>query len=129
MTARKSKVQRRASEIAAFETGGRNLARGAGFDDTIRFEWSMKCEAVADLSKEGLGAMVDDLDCKIKIQPDGSLEMIDSRDGEELARVPGALSSSRGGGDRQDCKRDSFCGTSGSVSSGHSGESGLGSAS
>lgn len=88
VTARKSKAQRRASEMSAFETGIRNLARQAGFDDTVRFEWAMECEAVADLSAASLGAVIDDLECTVVIRPDGSLAMESCRGGKPLANVP-----------------------------------------
>ena len=90
VTARKSKAQRRASEIAAFETGVRNLARRAGYDDTVRFEWAMECAAVADLTESSLQADLGDVNCAIVIQPDGTLAMQASRDGKPLAAVPAA---------------------------------------
>jgi hypothetical protein len=88
--ARKSKAQRRASEIAGFETGVRNLARRAGYDDTVRFEWAMECAAVADLTESSLEADLGDVNCAIVIQPDGTLAMQASRDGKPLAAVPAA---------------------------------------
>lgn len=90
VTARKSKAQRRASEIAAFETGVRNLARRAGFDDTVRFEWAMECAAVADLTESSLQADLGDVSCTIVIDADGTLTMKASRDGKPLAAIPAA---------------------------------------
>lgn len=89
-SSRKSKAQRRASETLAVEVGTRNLARRAGFSDTVRFEWAMECEAVADLSPETLKAALDDLTCEIRIEPDGTLGLHAERDGKPLARVPAA---------------------------------------
>ena len=88
LTARKSKAQRRASEVAAFEMGVRNLARRAGFDETVRFEWAMEQEAVADLTEDKLRATIDDLECAIVIRTDGSLKMEATRSDKVLARVP-----------------------------------------
>lgn len=96
VTARESKAQRGASEISAFETGVRNLARRAGYEDTVRFEWAMECEAVADLSDATLQVVIDDLKCSVAIQPDGSLAMEVSRGGELLGSVPAAMKKQDG---------------------------------
>lgn len=88
---RKSKAQRRASELAAFDTGVRNLARRAGFDDTTRFEWTMECQASADLAAGALSARAGDVALAIGILPDGSLELSAARDGTPLKTVPAAV--------------------------------------
>lgn len=88
---KKSKAQRRASELAAFETGVRNLARRAGFADTLRFEWVMETEASADLEAGQLRARIGDVDLAVGILPDGTLELAATRSGKPLASVPAAV--------------------------------------
>lgn len=85
---RKSKAQRRASEMAAFEMGVRNLARRAGFMDTLRFEWAMETEAVADFTTGSLSAQIEDLEVTLGIMPDGRLELSATRGEKPLARIP-----------------------------------------
>jgi hypothetical protein len=86
---KKSKAQRAASEQNAFEIGVRNLARRAGFTDTLRFEWAMETEAVADLG--ALEAEIDGLLLAVQITPAGVLELHVSRDGKPVATIPAAV--------------------------------------
>ena len=81
----KSKAQRAASEQTAFEMGVRNLARRAGFSDTLRFEWAMETEAVADFGT--LNTMIDGIRLTVGITPSGALELNASRSGQTVGTL------------------------------------------
>ena len=89
--ARKSKAQLRASQEAAFEAGLHNLARKAGCEDPIRFEWLMEAEAAADLTSGSLQTTIGETAVALVIQPDGTLDLAAKRAGEKLAKVPPAI--------------------------------------
>lgn len=88
---RKSKAQRRASEESAFRIGLQNLARSAGYVDTVRFEWVMETKASEDLSDGALCTEADGVQLEIVVSPAGDLEMRASRDGVALRSIPSAL--------------------------------------
>lgn len=94
--ARKSKAQLRASQEAAFEAGLHNLARKAGCEDPIRFEWAMEAESAADLTSGSLQTTIGDTAVALVIQPDGTLELTAKQAGEKLAKVPAALKANSG---------------------------------
>ena len=85
----KSKAQRAASEQTAFEMGVRNLARRAGFSDTLRFEWAMETEAVADFGT--LNTTIDGIKLTLEITPSGALELNVSRSGQTVSTLPSAV--------------------------------------
>lgn len=85
----KSKAQRAASEQTAFEMGVRNLARRAGFSDTLRFEWAMETEAVADFGT--LNTTIDGIKLTVEITPSGTLELNASRSGQTVSTLPSAV--------------------------------------
>lgn len=86
---RRCKPQRRASEEAAFQVAVQNLARRAGYSDTLRFEWIMETQASADLAAGTLQAKVDEMEFAVIITPTGTLELQVVRGGSQLNAIPG----------------------------------------
>ena len=86
--AKKSKAQRRASEENAYLIGVQNLARAAGYSDTLRFEWAMEARAAEDLADGALRAEVEDVTVEITINAAGSLQLSATRDGLALKSIP-----------------------------------------
>lgn len=86
--AKKSKAQRRASEENAYLIGVQNLARAAGYTDTLRFEWAMENLAAKDLAVGALRAHVDDVILEIAITVAGTLELRATREGLVLKSIP-----------------------------------------
>lgn len=91
---KQSKAQRRASEQRAVELGIQNLARRAGYSDTLRFEWTMEMLAAEDLKSGALQATSDGVLCQIDIDPDAKLKLSASRDGKLLKSVPAKVKKS-----------------------------------
>jgi Family of unknown function (DUF5724)/Domain of unknown function (DUF4132) len=80
--------QRRESEATAVRIALANLARTAGYRDTLRLSWSMEAELVADLAAGPVIARVSEVEVALMIDPEGVPLIETSKNGKTLAAVP-----------------------------------------
>ncbi|MCA9278626.1 MAG: DUF5724 domain-containing protein [Phycisphaerales bacterium] len=88
---RKFGSQRQASEGRAVDIGTANLARTAGYRDPRRLEWAIETEAVADLAKGPVIAIVDAVSVSLAITADGVPELTILKGDKQLKSVPAKI--------------------------------------
>ncbi|GGH15044.1 DUF4132 domain-containing protein [Sphingobacterium alkalisoli] len=80
-------AQRQESEKNAVEIGLDNLARNAGFEDSIRFVWAMEGKATQQILRDAV-VKVDDLEVQLMVDHEGKAELLISRNGKNLKSLP-----------------------------------------
>lgn len=81
-------AQRRESEKNAVEIGLDNLARNAGFDDSIRFSWAMEGKATQKIMSNSLLQLDETTTVEIKIDDEGKADLFITKDGKEQKSIP-----------------------------------------
>ncbi len=84
-------AQRRASEAKAANIALENLARNMGYQDVLRFSWSMETLKMQQLTKYFEPVNVEGADISIHISDAGIAEMVCVKDGKQLKSVPAKL--------------------------------------
>jgi hypothetical protein len=84
-------AQRRASEGKACAIALENLARNAGFANTLRFTWRMEILKVESLGDYFTGKTIGDYQVRVAVRDGGEAALICEKNGKTLASVPGAL--------------------------------------
>jgi hypothetical protein len=80
-------AQRQESEKNAVEIGLDNLARNAGFQDSVRFTWAMERKATQEILKNSV-LEIDDLQVQLHVDNEGKTEMLLSRNGKSIKSLP-----------------------------------------
>lgn len=80
-------AQRQESEKNAVEIGLDNLARNAGFDDSVRFVWAMEGKATQQIMQESV-VEVDDVRVELLVDDEGKAELLVSRKDKKLKSIP-----------------------------------------
>jgi hypothetical protein len=80
-------AQRQESEKNAVEIGLDNLARNAGFDDSVRFVWAMEGKATQQIMQESV-VEVDDVRVQLVVDGEGKADLLVSRKDKELKSIP-----------------------------------------
>ncbi|MBL1409424.1 DUF4132 domain-containing protein [Sphingobacterium faecale] len=80
-------AQRQESEKNAVEIGLDNLARNAGFDDSIRFVWAMEGKATQQIMQESV-VEVDDVRVELVVNEEGKADLQVSRKDKALKSIP-----------------------------------------
>jgi len=80
--------QRRVSERRATATAIENLARNAGFTNTLRFRWSMELDELVDLVDGSLHVVEGGVDVGIEVDDDGTAHVAVERAGKTLKSIP-----------------------------------------
>lgn len=83
--------QRQASEGRAMTIGLDNLARTAGFKDSLRLQWSMEMEAVKDLAMGPVIVSKDETVISLSIDEAGVPHLAVDKNGKKLRAVPAKL--------------------------------------
>ncbi|MDR1322006.1 MAG: DUF4132 domain-containing protein [Gracilibacteraceae bacterium] len=84
-------AQRRASEGKACAIALENLARNAGFANTLRFTWRMEILKVESLGDYFTGKTIGEYQVRVAVRDGGEAALICEKNGKTLASVPGAL--------------------------------------
>jgi len=84
----KSGPQRRVSERRAAATAIENLARNAGFTNTLRFRWEMEVDELGDLTDGSLHVVDGDLHIGIEVDDDGTANIAVRRGTKPLKSIP-----------------------------------------
>ncbi|KGE12578.1 DUF4132 domain-containing protein [Sphingobacterium deserti] len=87
-------AQRQESEKNAVEIGMDNLARNAGFEDSVRFVWAMEAKATQQILKEAL-VTIDDVDIRLTVDEEGKAELLVNRNGKALKSIPDKLKKNK----------------------------------
>ena len=80
-------AQRQESEKNAVEIGLDNLARNAGFEDSVRFVWAMEGKATQQIMQESV-VEVDDVRVELTVDDEGKAELLVSRKDKALKSIP-----------------------------------------
>ncbi|MDR2270891.1 MAG: DUF4132 domain-containing protein [Sphingobacterium sp.] len=80
-------AQRQESEKNAVEIGLDNLARNAGFQDSVRFTWAMERKATQEILKNSI-LEIDDLQVQLQIDNEGKADLLLFRNGKAIKSVP-----------------------------------------
>lgn len=80
-------TQRQESEKNAVEIGLDNLARNAGYEDSIRFIWAMEGKATQQILKDAY-LKIDDLELQLSIDEEGKTEISILKNGKNLKKIP-----------------------------------------
>lgn len=80
-------TQRQESERNAVEIGLDNLARNAGYDDSVRFIWAMEGKATQQILKDAY-LKIDDLELQLLIDEEGKTELSILKNGKSLKKIP-----------------------------------------
>ncbi|MFD2966347.1 DUF4132 domain-containing protein [Sphingobacterium bambusae] len=80
-------AQRQESEKNAVAIGMDNLARNAGFEDSVRFVWAMEGKATQQILKESM-VTIDDVEVQLVVDEEGKAELLVNRNGKMLKSVP-----------------------------------------
>jgi hypothetical protein len=80
-------AQRQESEKNAVEIGLDNLARNAGFQDSVRFTWAMERKATQEILKNSV-LEIDDLQVQLHVDNEGKTELLLSRNGKSIKSLP-----------------------------------------
>ena len=84
-------AQRRASEAKATEIALENLARNAGYQDTLRFGWQMETLKIQGLTEYFAPKTLETVELFIQIDEEGIASLICQKDGKELSAIPAKL--------------------------------------
>lgn len=79
--------QRQESEKYAVEIGLDNLARNAGYEESIRFIWAMEGKATQQILKDA-HLKIDDLELQLLINEEGKTELSILKNGKSLKKIP-----------------------------------------
>src|SRR5699024_6664405 len=80
-------AQRRASEAKATEIALENLARNAGYQDTLRFGWQMETLKIQGLTEYFAPKSLETVELFIQIDAEGIASLICQKDGKELSAI------------------------------------------
>ncbi len=80
-------AQRQQSEKTAVEIGLDNLARNAGYDDSIRFSWAMEGEAIQKIMENAI-VEIDNIKIILFVNDDGKAELKVEKDGKQQKSIP-----------------------------------------
>ncbi len=81
-------AQRRESEKNAVEIGLDNLARNAGYEDSIRFSWAMEGKATQKIMENSLLSLDEETTIELKIDEEGKADLFVSKNGKEQKSIP-----------------------------------------
>lgn len=84
-------AQRRASEAKATEIALENLARNAGYQDTLRFGWQMDTLKIQGLTEYFAPKTLENVELFIHINDEGIASLICQKDGKTLSAIPAKL--------------------------------------
>ena len=84
-------AQRRASEAKAVEIALENLARNAGYQDTLRFGWQMETLKIQGLTEYFSPKALENIELFIHINEEGIASLICQKDGKKLSTIPAKL--------------------------------------
>lgn len=84
-------AQRRASETKSTEIALENLARNAGYQDTLRFGWQMETLKIQGLTEYFTPKTLETIELFIQIDEEGIASLICQKDGKELSTIPAKL--------------------------------------
>ncbi|TDS13168.1 DUF4132 domain-containing protein [Sphingobacterium paludis] len=87
-------AQRQESEKNAVEIGMDNLARNAGFADSVRFVWAMEARATQQILKQAL-VIVDDVEVRLIVDEEGKAELLVNQNGKALKSLPNKLKKNK----------------------------------
>lgn len=84
-------AQRRTSEARAVKVALENLARNAGYEDTIRFIWWVECKLFKERKEYFSPKTLDDISVYIKISEEGKAEIICEKGDKKLKSIPASI--------------------------------------
>ena len=84
-------AQRRASEAKVIEIALENLARNAGYQDTLRFGWQMETLKIQGLTEYFAPKTLETVELFIQISEEGIASLICQKDGKALSAIPAKL--------------------------------------
>ncbi len=84
-------AQRKESEGKASAIALENLARNAGFSDSLRFGWCMETLKMQQLTKYFIPEPREDISVHISINKEGIAELVCEKEGKKLSSVPAKL--------------------------------------
>lgn len=81
---------RQQSEKEAVQIGMENLARNAGYDDSIRFAWAMEGKAAQEIMTHSI-KIIDNVRLKLTIDDQGKANILVQKDGNTQKSIPNKL--------------------------------------
>lgn len=77
--------------LRALEIGMSNLARTAGYSDSLRLEWALEAESIKDLAKGPVAITKDGVTVTLQLDQDAKPEMLIHRGEKQLKTVPAKI--------------------------------------